>query len=107
MGSPYKFKPDKNPPPGAYDLEEAWNRTMPKAAIPKLNEKVGKDKTIEVTPDGGFYEPIKPFGHSEKKMTLGGKYKWKPNGTPHPAYYKPSDKLTKSSAQFTKITGTP
>jgi len=25
IGAPYEFKPDKNPPPGLYDLEKAWN----------------------------------------------------------------------------------
>ena len=25
IGRPYEFKPDKNPPPGLYDLERAWN----------------------------------------------------------------------------------
>lgn len=107
MGSPYKFKPDKNPPPGSYDLEEAWNKTTPRPLVPKYKAKAGREKKPDVTPDAGFYEPQKPFGYTEKKMTIGGKYKWKPDGNPHPAYYQPNDKLTKSSTPITKITGSP
>jgi hypothetical protein len=50
---------------------------------------VGRVKKEEVTPDGGQYEPMRPFGYTEKKMIMGGKYKWKPDSNPHPAYYNP------------------
>ena len=50
---------------------------------------------------------MKPFGYSEKKMTMGPKYKWKPDSNPHPAYYTPNDMLTKSRSPITKITNSP
>lgn len=35
------------------------------------------------------YNGIKPFGSENKNsMTLGGKYKWKPNDVPPPGYYE-------------------
>lgn len=31
FGSPYKFTPNENPPPGLYDVENATNYTRPKS----------------------------------------------------------------------------
>ena len=89
MGKPYEFKPDKNPPPGLYDLEKAWNQVTPRTAAPIVRKEVGRNKKMEVTPDAGQYEPMRPFGYNDKKMTMGTKYKWKPDSNPHPAYYNP------------------
>jgi len=36
-------------------------------------------------------------------MTLGSKYKWKPDANPPPGYYEPDHKLVKSSSPSTKI----
>lgn len=104
LGGPYEFKPDKNPPPGYYDLENAWNNVKPKIKSPHIPKKNGEYKRPkEVTPDAGFYEPNKPFGYSPNKMTLGGKYKWKPNNVPHPCYYDPNDKYTKQRSPTAKM----
>ena len=90
MGKPYEFKPDTNPPPGMYDLEKAWNQIKPKTAVPGMRKNVGNAKKVEVTPDAGQYEPDRPFGYTERKMTMGSKYRWKPDSNPHPAYYNPN-----------------
>jgi hypothetical protein len=90
MGKPYEFKPDTNPPPGMYDLEKAWNQIKPKTAVPGMRKNVGNTKKVEVTPDAGQYEPSRPFGYTERKMTMGSKYRWKPDSNPHPAYYNPN-----------------
>jgi len=62
---------------------------------------------MEVTPDAGQYEPSRPFGYTEKKMIMGTKYKWKPDSNPHPAYYNPTDNLTKSRSPVAKMMGSP
>ena len=53
IGRPYEFKPDKNPPPGLYDLEKAWNQVTPRTAAPIVRQKIGKERKVEVTPDAG------------------------------------------------------
>ena len=44
IGRPYEFKPNKNPPPGLYDLEQAWNQVIPRTAAVQYRQKVGADK---------------------------------------------------------------
>lgn len=44
-------------------------------------------KPAEVNPDAGMYEPSSKFGTISQKMTLGGKYKWKPDSNPPPGLY--------------------
>ena len=34
-----------------------------------------------------MYEPHTNFGDDSRPMTIGGKYKWKPNENPPPGYY--------------------
>lgn len=48
-------------------------------------------------PSGGEYEITKPFGSDLKKMTMGGKYKWKPDSNPPPGLYDPNIDICKHS----------
>ena len=66
----------------------------------------GYKKPAEIGPDGGEYDPDagKGFGYSPQKMTIGGKYQWKPNDNPPPGLYDPegATKLTKSNSRAFK-----
>ena len=47
------------------------------------------ESPTNANPSALKYDGIKPFGADNKnKMTMGGKYKWKPNDVPPPGYYK-------------------
>ena len=44
----------------------------------------------ENAPDPGQYDShLTPFGHNEKQMTIGGKYKFVPDSNPAPGQYEP------------------
>ena len=51
-------------------------------------------------PSPGQYDKhLIPFGKEKKQsMTLGGKYKWKPDTNPPPGYYELADAITKSKS---------
>ena len=38
---------------------------------------------------GQYDGHLRDFGHSDKKMTIGGKYKWVPDSNPAPGQYDP------------------
>lgn len=46
---------------------------------------------VRDTPDCGQYDPHKPFGSLPQRMTIGGKYKFKPDSNPPPGLYDPID----------------
>lgn len=87
LGSKYKWKPDSNPPPGLYDVDAAQKQVKPKSAAFGYRPETGYQRPKETLPDAGEYEPDKGFGYSEKKITLGGKYKWKPDENPAVGQY--------------------
>jgi len=88
LGSKYKWKPDENPAVGQYDVDAATKQVKPQSAAFKYREEKGYKKPKEILPDGGEYEPDRGFGNqSPQKMTLGSKYKWKPNDNPPPGLY--------------------
>jgi len=39
MGSKYEFKPDKNPPPGAYDITSGLNMSQTKSREAHIKEE--------------------------------------------------------------------
>ena len=93
IGGKYRWKANDNPPPGLYDPEGATKLTKPSSRAFQYRPDQGYQKPAEIGPDGGEYEPDagKGFGNSPGRMTMGGKYKWKPNDNPAPGQYDPAD----------------
>ena len=68
-----------------------------------MDGRLGKgsflDSPQKSNPSGGNYNPIKPFGTEKKQsMTLGGKYKFKPDSNPPPGSYDPKDSFVKPNS---------
>ena len=84
MGSKYQFKPDSNPPPGAYDIDSGLNVTQFKnksVIIQKETSPYRRPK--ESNPDPGQYDRhLKPFGSDLKGISMGSKYKFTPDDNP-------------------------
>jgi hypothetical protein len=90
IGGKYKWVPDSNPAPGQYDPEGAVSVTKPKSTAALIKEETGYQVPREVGPDPGQYDGhLYDFGHNDKKMTIGGKYKWTPDSNPAPGQYDP------------------
>lgn len=91
FGTPYKFVPNNNPPPGLYNPEKGVNLTKPKTkflAAPTKEKKM--DFTLNETmqmPDAGQYNSLKPFGAGMNKVDFGRKYEFKPSRNPGPGEY--------------------
>ena len=91
---------DDFPAPGSYNPDSAMNLTMPSsqgAVIKKDNTKRNLWDTEEKSPDpGSYYNAHKGFGYGTPRITLGGKYKWKPmNDNPGPGSHDASISLTR------------
>lgn len=98
FGSKYKFKPDNNPAPGAYNPENSQKLTKPSSVMtPLFVKNVGKKIKKDCSPDAGYYEPHKKFGTTDKKMHFGSKYKFKADKNPCPGQYQPSDRITRAN----------
>lgn len=96
FGSKYKFKPDKNPPPGLYNTDNATKLVKPSSVMtPVFTQKVGRKVKRQASPDAGCYEPHKQFGYTHRKITFGAKYKFKPDKNPAPGQYQPSIDVTR------------
>lgn len=84
LGGKYKHAPDSNPAPGQYDLD-GTRKVKPRSKAAVIRPDTGHRVPKEPSPDPGYYDGhIKPFGHSEKNMTMGGKYKFVPDKNPAP-----------------------
>jgi hypothetical protein len=97
LGGKYKWKPDSNPPIGGYDLDSGYSATqyMNRSTIIK-GETSPYRRPKEQNPEPGQYDAhLKPFGFSERKMTLGGKYKWKADNNPPLGGYNPDESFKK------------
>lgn len=84
IGGKYKWNPDSNPAPGQYDPEGAVSVTKARSKAAIIKEESGYRVPREQQPDAGQYDAHKPFGHDDRNMTIGGKYKWSANGNPAP-----------------------
>lgn len=83
IGGKYKWVPDSNPAPGQYEPEHG--HTKPKSTAALIKEETGYQVPRENSPDPGQYDGhLREFGYSEKKMTIGGKYKWQADSNPAP-----------------------
>lgn len=90
LGGKYKWKPNENPAPGQYDPEDGNKLTKPSSRAFQYKQDQARVRNPEVSPDAGEYDPDTGFGGQDnRKMTLGGKYKWKPNDNPPPGLYEP------------------
>ena len=73
MGSKYKFTPNKNPPPGYYDinLADCLVKTLSPSTI--IRQSIHNiPKPFEYTPAPGEYDGhLKPIGADLKKITMG------------------------------------
>ena len=85
IGGKYKHTYDANPAPGSYDPEGAIGMTKPKSTAALIKEETGYKVPRENSPDPGQYDGhLREFGYSEKKMTIGGKYKHTYDANPAP-----------------------
>lgn len=75
FGSKYEFKLDSNPPPGFY--QPNFDVTKPHAPSATINPEEIPKRPQEPTPDGGSYDPHKPFGADLKNVDFGSKYEFK------------------------------
>jgi hypothetical protein len=91
FGSKYKFKPDSNPPVGAYDPEKAIKLTKSKSREAIIREPIVKDKRKkDASPDPGAYQKdIFEFGKGlRNNANMGSKYKFKAKEGPGPGEYE-------------------
>ena len=85
FGEKYKFKPDSNPPVGAYNVEEAYKHTKFTNRSVIITEDFIKEKRPkQYMPDPGQYmENVITFGKDVKtNINFGDKYKFKPDSNP-------------------------
>ena len=92
IGGKYKWKPDSNPHPAYYEPKDSLTKSRSPVMKIKGSPKGGRSKFLESPSNGNptalNYNGIEPFGSQTKnRMTLGGKYQWKPSNVPPPGYY--------------------
>jgi hypothetical protein len=101
MGAKYIWKPDSNPPVGAYEVDSNATRSRVQAVL--IREDFIKEKRRpEATPDPGQYDRhLTQFATGLNKVDMGAKYTWKPDSNPPVGAYNPdiADKWTKSKMQ--------
>jgi hypothetical protein len=108
MGSKYVFKPDSNPPVGAYDAEKAKDSIRFRNKETVIREDFIKEKRKPVpSPDPGQYDAhLKPFGSDVKgNLGMGRKYVFKPDSNPPVGAYDPDTarELVSSKSQSALI----
>ena len=92
MGSKYEFKPDKNPPPGAYDPSSghAMSSTKKRVRSAHIREDTYTYRRPKhENPDPGRYDGhLTPFAADIKtNVGMGSKYIFKPDKNPAPGTY--------------------
>jgi hypothetical protein len=100
IGGKYAWKADSNPAPGQYDPEGAVAMTKARSKSAIIQLENGYKVPREISPDPGQYDGhIKPFGHTDKALTLGGKYVWKADSNPAPGQYDPEGAVSQTKAR--------
>ena len=105
MGSKYRWAPDSNPPPGAYDINHGEKLTKPKSLTTSISngpERL-KKKVKEGPAPGQYDQHIKPFGSETKCYTIGAKYKWAPDRNPGPGSYNTSQAETMTKPRVKNV----
>jgi hypothetical protein len=85
FGNKYVFKPDKNPPPGAYNIDSGHNMSKTSIRSAHINgETYPYRRPVESSPDPGQYDKhLDKFGSTvTHKMDFGNKYVFKPDRNP-------------------------
>jgi hypothetical protein len=87
MGSKYEFRPNSNPPPGAYNTESGILAMLPNSRSAFIREEVSpyrrpKDKS----PDPGIYDGHLSIFAADisTRIGMGSKYVFKPDTNPAP-----------------------
>lgn len=91
-----KWKPDSNPPPGLYNIEQSMSLTKP--SIQSARTLQDKSKRSDFTastkkenPAGANYDIVKPFGSEvQNRLSFGGRHYTKQELTPAPGLYDPN-----------------
>jgi hypothetical protein len=100
LGSKHKPIVNSNPAPGQYETSTAATLTKPKSRAAKISKNISYKTPKAPEPDPGQYDThLKPFGYTEKRMTLGGKYKPVKNSTPGPGTYDSHNKLATQASR--------
>lgn len=87
MGSKYEFKPDRNPPPGAYNIESGHNMSKSSVRSAHIREDTSPyRRPIEKSPGPGEHTGhLTAFGADvTRNITMGSKYEFKPDKNPAP-----------------------
>lgn len=73
MGSPYRWKPDSNPPIGAYDLDSGFKATQfQNRSVIIKSDTTPYRRPAERVPEPGQYDKhLIPFGAEAKKFSIG------------------------------------
>jgi len=82
FGNKYVFKPDRNPPPGAYDPESGHNMSKAKSRAAHINRETSPyRRPDENLPGAGHYDGhLSAFGADvTRKIDMGSKYEFKPD----------------------------
>ena len=80
-----------SPPPGSYNLPSLASNKGPKMVL----DKTRIDKSRNLTPGPGTYEPLKPLGLDKPMFALKGRISRKEAGnSPAPGTYSPTFGLT-------------
>lgn len=83
LGGKYIWKPDENPPVGAYNYDAAFNHTKSKSVAAVIKGPVSPyRRPKDSDPDPGQYNASTHKDWEIKPMTMGTKYKWKPDSNP-------------------------
>ena len=95
MGSKYVFKPDSNPPVGAYEVNESQTKFNNKSVI--IREDIIKEKRVQApAPDAGMYDKhLIPLGAELKNINFGRPYVFKPDSNPPVGAYDVKESQTK------------
>lgn len=96
FGRKYEFKPNQNPPPGLYNVDDADRLVKPKGYEAYIDP--GKARKADTLLDGTKarkdYEAepgtghLKEFGSGLNKVDMGSPYKFKPKEGPAPGQYE-------------------
>jgi hypothetical protein len=100
FGSKYVFKPDRNPPVGAYDPDTANKHTKSKSRAAHIREETSPyRRPDENLPGAGHYDGhLTAFGADIKtNIGMGSKYEFKPDSNPPVGAYDPSSGHAMSS----------
>lgn len=98
MGGKYKPAKNTNPGPGAYNADNKVTKPVSRTATIRQSANV-RLETEQVPSPGQYDQHLKPFGHSENRFTMGGKYRPALNKNPGPGAYRPDDTNLKAKSK--------